>query len=200
MVTTHKPAMRPDTADKCDVIVVGAGFAGLYMLHRLLKLGLSVTVFEAGTDVGGTWFWNRYPGARCDVESLEYSYSFSEELQQQWRWTERYATQPEILSYIGHVAERFDLKKHVTLETRIVSAEFDETADLWTVESDKGDVVSARYCIMATGCLSTAALPKVPGLERFQGKTYHTGLWPTEPVDFRGSGWVWWALARRPSS
>ena len=192
MATTHKPDNRPDTADtadtadKCDVIVVGAGFAGLYMLHRLLKLGLSVTVFEAGTDVGGTWFWNRYPGARCDVESLEYSYSFSEDLQQEWRWTERYATQPEILSYIGHVAERFELKKHIQLETRIVSAEFDEAADLWTVTSDKGDVVSARYCIMATGCLSTAALPKVPGLESFQGKTYHTGLWPTDPVDFSG--------------
>ena len=186
MATTHKPANRPGIADKCDVIVVGAGFAGLYMLHRLLKLGLGVRVFEAGTDVGGTWFWNRYPGARCDVESLEYSYSFSENLQQEWRWTERYATQPEILSYIGHVAERFDLKKHVQLETRIVSAEFDETADLWTVKSDKGDVVSARYCIMATGCLSTAAMPKVPGLERFQGNTYHTGLWPTDPVDFSG--------------
>ncbi len=186
MATTHQPDNRPGIADKCDVIVVGAGFAGLYMLHRLLKLGLSVTVFEAGTDVGGTWFWNRYPGARCDVESLEYSYSFSEDLQQEWRWTERYATQPEILSYIGHVAERFELKKHIQLETRIVSAEFDETADLWTVTSDKGDVVSARYCIMATGCLSTAALPKVPGLESFQGKTYHTGLWPTDPVDFSG--------------
>ena len=186
MATTHKPVNRPGIADKCDVVVVGAGFAGLYMLHRLLKLGLSVTVFEAGTDVGGTWFWNRYPGARCDVESLEYSYSFSEDLQQEWRWTERFATQPEILSYIGHVAERFELKKHIQLETRIVSAEFDETADLWTVTSDKGDVVSARYCIMATGCLSTAALPKVPGLERFQGKTYHTGLWPTDPVDFSG--------------
>ena len=186
MATTHKPANRPDTADKCDVIVVGAGFAGLYMLHRLLKLGLNARVFEAGTDVGGTWFWNRYPGARCDVESLEYSYSFSEDLQQEWRWTERYATQPEILNYIGHVAERFDLKKHIQLETRITSAEFDEGADLWTVTSDKGDVVSAPYCIMATGCLSTAALPTVPGLESFRGKTYHTGLWPTDPVDFSG--------------
>ena len=186
MSTIAEAAGRSGVSTRCDVIVVGAGFAGLYMLHRLLKLGLSVTVFEAGTDVGGTWFWNRYPGARCDVESLEYSYSFSEELQQEWRWSERYATQPEILRYIGHVAERFDLKRHIRLETPVVSAEFDRAVNLWTVKTDKGDRVSAQYCIMATGCLSTAALPKVPGLERFQGKTYHTGLWPTDPLDFTG--------------
>ncbi len=183
---------NPDTVSAAtlptqyDVIVVGAGFAGLYMLYRLLNLGMNVKVFEAGTGVGGTWFWNRYPGARCDVESLEYSYSFSGELQQEWKWTEKYATQPEILRYINHVAERFDLKQRVQFETRIVVAEFDKNANLWTVKTDKGDLVSARYCIMATGCLSTASMPKVPGLDRFEGKTYHTGLWPSEAVDFSG--------------
>ena len=182
----------PDTASastlptQYDVVVVGAGFAGLYMLYRLVYLGMNVKVFEAGTGVGGTWFWNRYPGARCDVESLEYSYSFSDELQQEWKWTEKYATQPEILRYINHVAERFDLKQRVQFETRVVAAEFDNNANLWTVKTDKGEIVSARYCIMATGCLSTASLPKVPGLDRFEGKTYHTGLWPSESVDFSG--------------
>ena len=186
MSTTPQAARQAGLSTPCDVIVVGAGFAGLYMLYRLLKLGLNVKVFEAGTDVGGTWFWNRYPGARCDVESLEYSYSFSDDLQQQWKWTEKYATQPEILRYINHVAERFDLKRRVQLETRVVSAEFDKNANLWTVKTDKDDVLAARYCIMATGCLSTASLPKIPGLDSFEGKTYHTGLWPNETVNFTG--------------
>src|SRR5881397_4086423 len=138
-----------------DAVIVGAGFAGLYMLHRLRGLGLSARVYEAGRGVGGTWFWNRYPGARCDVESMDYSYSFSDELQQEWRWTERYSSQPEILRYINHVADRFDLRRDITLETRVTAAHFDEATDRWTVRTDRGHEVSARFCIMATGCLST---------------------------------------------
>jgi cyclohexanone monooxygenase len=167
-------------------VVVGAGFAGLYMLHRLRRLGLSVRVFEAGDGIGGTWYWNRYPGARCDVESMDYSYSFSDELQQKWKWTERYASQPEILTYIDHVADRFDLRRDIQLSTRVTSATFDEAARRWTVTTDRGDRVSARFCIMATGCLSTAQVPELPGRETFRGKTYHTGRWPHEGVDFTG--------------
>ena len=143
-------------------VVVGAGFAGLYMLHRLRQLGLSARVFEAGDGVGGTWYWNRYPGARCDVESMDYSYSFSDELQQEWKWSERYASQPEILTYINHVADRFDLRRDIQLSTRVTAATFDEAARQWTVTTDRGDRVSARFCIMATGCLSSAQVPEVP--------------------------------------
>src|SRR5947209_6829963 len=169
-----------------DAVVVGAGFAGLYTLHRLRGLGLSVRVFEAGKGVGGTWYWNRYPGARCDVESMDYSYSFSDELQQEWKWTERYAPQPEILKYINHVADRFDLRRDIQLETRVTTAVFDDTTGRWTVETDRGDRVSAQFCIMATGCLSSAQVPKFKGLESFEGRWYHTGHWPHEGVDFTG--------------
>src|SRR5262244_1308656 len=169
-----------------DAVIVGAGFAGLYMLHRLRGLGLTARVFEAGKGVGGTWYWNRYPGARCDVESMDYSYSFSDELQQEWRWTERYSSQPEILKYINHVADRFDLRRDITLETRVTSAVFDETTDRWLVRTDRGDEVSARFCIMATGCLSTTQQPKFKGLESFKGTWYHTGHWPHAGVDFTG--------------
>ena len=169
-----------------DAVIVGAGFAGLYMLHRLRGLGLSARVYEAGGGVGGTWYWNRYPGARCDVESMDYSYSFSEELQQEWHWTERYAAQPEILRYANHVANRFDLRRDIQLETRVTSAVFDEAADRWTIETDRGDRVSAQFCIMATGCLSDAQMPEIPGLETFAGRWYHTGRWPHEGVDFTG--------------
>jgi cyclohexanone monooxygenase len=167
-----------------DAVVVGAGFAGLYMLHRLRGLGFSTRVYEAGDGVGGTWYWNRYPGARCDVESLDYSYSFSEELQQQWRWTERFAPQAEILAYANHVADRFDLRRDIQLGTRVTSAAFDEATRRWTVETDRGDRVSARFGIMATGCLSTAQVPAFPGLETFAGRRYHTGHWPHGGVDF----------------
>jgi len=169
-----------------DVVVVGAGFAGLYMLYRLRGLGLQVQVIEAGSDVGGTWFWNRYPGARCDVESMEYSYSFSEELQQEWDWTERYATQPEILRYINHVADRFDLRQDVQFNTRVRSAIFDEATGRWTVTTEKGQIVNTQFCVMATGCLSAAKPPEIKGRDLFKGSTYHTGLWPHEPVDFTG--------------
>jgi cyclohexanone monooxygenase len=172
--------------DQLDAVIVGAGFAGLYMLYRLRGLGLSAHVFEAGDGVGGTWYWNRYPGARCDVESLDYSYSFSDELQQEWHWTERYASQPEILRYINHVADRFDLRRDVTLSTRVTAATFDEAAGRWTVRTDRGHTVSAWFCIMATGCLSDAQVPDIPGRESFAGPWYHTGRWPHEGVDFTG--------------
>jgi cyclohexanone monooxygenase len=175
-----------DGGRQVDAVVVGAGFAGLYMLHRLRGLGLSARVFEAGDGVGGTWYWNRYPGARCDVESMDYSYSFSDELQQEWTWTERYAAQPEILKYINHVADRFDLRRDIQLSTRVTSAVFDEATSRWAIETDHGDRVSARFCIMATGCLSTAQVPTFPGLETFRGTRYHTGHWPHEGVDFTG--------------
>jgi len=166
-----------------DVLIVGAGFAGLYMLHRLRSAGLEAIVYEAGSGIGGTWFWNRYPGARCDIESIEYSYQFSEELQQEWEWSERYATQPEILRYIEHVAKRFDLLPHVELNTRVNSAIFDETRGRWSVETDRS-VVSAQFCIMATGCLSSMNTPDFKGLDRFEGSWFHTGRWPHQGVDF----------------
>lgn len=169
-----------------DAIVVGAGLGGLYVLHRLREMGLRVRVFEAGSGVGGTWFWNRYPGARCDIESMEYSYSFSDELQQEWKWPERYGTQPEILRYINHVAERFDLLRDIQLNTRVVSAVFDAAVNRWTVTTDKDDVMTAHYCVMASGNLSTPRVPNFNGIESFQGKWYHSGLWPHEGVDFTG--------------
>jgi cyclohexanone monooxygenase len=169
-----------------DVIVVGAGLGGLYALHRLRGLGLKAKAFEAGSGVGGTWFWNRYPGARCDVESMEYSYSFSDDLQQEWKWPERYGTQSEILRYVNHVADRFDLRRDIQLNTRVISAVFDTKANRWTVKTDKGDVVSAQFCIMATGNLSTPRVPDFKGLNTFKGKWYHTGMWPHEDVDFTG--------------
>ena len=169
-----------------DAIVIGAGVGGLYAIYRLRKLGLKLRAFEAGSDVGGTWYWNRYPGCRCDVESMEYSYSFSDELQQEWHWPERYGTQPEILRYINHVADRFDLRRDIVFGTRVKQAIFDSGTNVWTVTTDKGHVAKARFCIMATGNLSTPRMPNYPGLESFKGKFYHTGLWPHEGVDFTG--------------
>jgi cyclohexanone monooxygenase len=169
-----------------DVAIVGAGFAGLYMLHKVRELGLTAVAIEAGGDVGGTWYWNRYPGARCDVESMQYSYEFSDDLQQEWDWSERYATQPEILRYAQHVADRFDLRPHIRFDTRVVSATFDEGTDTWTVRPDAGDDLTAWFVVMATGCLSSANLPDIPGRDSFAGSSYHTGQWPHEPVDFTG--------------
>jgi cyclohexanone monooxygenase len=170
---------------KLDAVVVGAGLAGVYMLYRLRQMGLTARVFEAGGGIGGTWYWNRYPGARCDIESLEYSYQFSDELQQEWNWSERYATQPEILRYINHVADRFELRDHMQFNTRVEAAHYDEGAALWQVQTSQGPV-SARFCVMATGCLSCANTPDLPGLDGFQGDWYHTGAWPHEGVDFTG--------------
>ncbi|MEN3273507.1 MAG: hypothetical protein V7636_2268 [Actinomycetota bacterium] len=169
-----------------DVVIVGAGFGGMYMLHRLRGLGLSVIVFDVAAGVGGTWYWNRYPGARCDVESMQYSYSFSEEIQQEWQWSELFAAQPEILRYANYVADKLDLRRDMRFETRVTAAEFNEMTNRWTVRTDRGDVVSARFCIMATGCLSVPRKPDFPGIESFEGDTYHTGLWPHEGVDFTG--------------
>ncbi len=167
-----------------DAVIVGAGFAGLYMLHRLRGLGMTARVFEAGADVGGTWYWNRYPGARCDIESMQYSFSFSEELQQEWEWTERFAPQPEILRYARHVADRFGLRSDIAFNTRVTGAAFDDGR--WTVRTDRGGEASARFCIMATGCLSAGRLPDIEGIDRFAGRSYHTGAWPHEGVDFTG--------------
>jgi cyclohexanone monooxygenase len=185
-VMEDSSSAAPVDVGQLDVAVVGGGLGGLYALHRLRGLGLSVRVFEAGSGVGGTWFWNRYPGARCDVESMEYSYGFSDALQQEWKWPERYGGQPEILRYINHVADRFDLRRDIELNTRVVSAVFDPAAGLWTLGTDRGDRVIARYCVMASGNLSTPRVPEFKGLETFQGAWYHTGLWPHEGVDFSG--------------
>lgn len=169
-----------------DVVIVGAGFAGLYMLHRVRALGLTAHIVERGEDVGGTWYWNRYPGARCDIESVDYSYSFDEELTRAWRWTERYAAQPEILSYIGHVADRFGLRDGITFGTTVERADWDDEAGRWTLRCDTGLTVHATFCVMATGCLSVAKQPEFPGLSQFGGQWYHTGRWPHVPVDFTG--------------
>jgi len=182
----HANPRRALAPDEFDVVIVGAGLAGLYTIHRLRRLGFKVRAFEAGSGVGGTWFWNRYPGARCDVESLEYSYSFSDPLQQEWRWPERYGTQPEILRYINHVADRFDLRRDVQLNTRVTQAAFDTKANQWTVRTDQGDVVRARYCVMASGNLSTPRVPDFKGLQDFRGQWHHSGLWPRDGVDFTG--------------
>ncbi|MBR1188573.1 NAD(P)/FAD-dependent oxidoreductase [Bradyrhizobium sp. AUGA SZCCT0160] len=178
---------RPAEVDAVfDAVIVGAGFAGMYMLHRLRGLGFTARVYEAGGGVGGTWYWNRYPGARCDVESMQYSFSFSEELDQQWDWSEKYAPQPEILAYANHVADRFDLRQHIRFDTRVTDASFDEIAKGWRIETDRGDRVFAKFCIMAIGCLSAANHPPFKGREDFKGPVYHTGEWPHEGVDFTG--------------
>ncbi|EDP66560.1 FAD dependent oxidoreductase [alpha proteobacterium BAL199] len=169
-----------------DAVIVGAGFAGLYMLHRLRGLGFSAQVVEAGGGVGGTWYWNRYPGARCDVESIQYSYQFSDELQQEWEWSERYAAQPEILRYAEHVAERFDLHRDIRFDTRVTLAAFDDSARRWVIDTEVGDRLRATWCIMATGCLSASNIPNFEGRDSFTGATYHTGHWPHEGVDFSG--------------
>jgi cyclohexanone monooxygenase len=175
------------SSQEFDAVIVGAGFSGLYMLHRLRQQGVSAVVYEAGTSVGGTWFWNRYPGARVDIESQEYCYSFSPELDAEWKWTERYAAQPELLAYLNHVADRFDLRRDIRLETRVTTAHYDEAARRWRVTTDRGDEVACRFCIMATGCLSVPkADAELPGADSFAGDSWHTGRWPDGGVDFTG--------------
>lgn len=171
---------------KVDVAVVGAGFSGLYLIKRLRDLGLSFRVFEAGSGVGGTWYWNRYPGARCDVESMQYSYSWDPELEQEWKWSETFAPQPEILEYANHVTDRYDMRKHIEFNTRVVAQTYDEAAQRWQVALSTGETLSARFCVMATGCLSSPRAPEINGADSFQGATYHTGQWPHEGVDLAG--------------
>ena len=175
-----------DDGARFDVIVVGAGFAGMYLLHRLRGMGMTARIYETGYTVGGTWYWNRYPGARCDAESLAYSYSFSRELEQEWTWSERYATQPEILRYAEYVADRFDLRRDIRFERRVTRARFDEARSEWTVETDRGDSASARFCIMATGCLSVPQEPSIPGLEDFGRELHYASRWPHHEVSFAG--------------
>ena len=169
-----------------DVLIIGAGFAGMYMLYRMRKLNFKVLAIESASDVGGTWYWNRYPGARCDVESIEYSYSFSEELQQDWQWTHRFSDQPEILKYANHVADRFDLRPDIKFDTKVISANYNSESKLWEVDTDKGDLYFARFCIMATGTLSAPNDPDFEGLDNFKGEWYMTSKWPHQPPDFKG--------------
>jgi cyclohexanone monooxygenase len=169
-----------------DIVIIGAGFAGMYMLHKVRQLGLDARVFEAGSDVGGTWYWNRYPGARCDIESMEYSYQFDDGLQQEWEWTERYAAQPEILRYARHVADKFELRSDIQFDTRVESAVFDEADGVWRVATDDGETCLANFVVAATGCLSVPITPDIPGTANFKGEVYHTGRWPHEEVDFTG--------------
>jgi cation diffusion facilitator CzcD-associated flavoprotein CzcO len=169
-----------------DVLVVGAGFAGMYAVYRFRALGLRVRALEAGSDVGGTWYWNRYPGARCDVPSLEYSYGFSPELEQEWDWPEVFSAQPDILRYANHVADRFDLRRDMQFDTRVVAIEYLEHESLWRLTTDAGEQFRAPFCVMATGCLSVPNQPRIEGAGRFTGEVYHTGTWPKHPVDLAG--------------
>jgi cyclohexanone monooxygenase len=173
-------------ASSVDAVIVGAGFSGLYLLHRLRKLGFSTRLFERGGGVGGTWYWNRYPGARCDVESMQYSYSFDEDLQQEWPWPEKFSAQPDILAYANHVTDRFELRRHIDFDTEVNAAHFESGRRRWKIETDSGERLTAKYFIMATGCISTAQTPKLNGLKSYRGNTYHTGSWPHEKVDFTG--------------
>jgi len=180
------PVTENRAAENYDAVIVGAGLAGLYQLYLLRQLGLHARIIEAADGVGGTWFWNRYPGARCDVQSMSYSYSFSPELEQEWEWTEKYPTQPEILRYLNHVAERFDLTRDITLSTRVVSAQYDDATARWTLRTDTGSTMTAQFVIMATGCLSASKLPEIPGLERYRGRKHHTARWGKEEIRFDG--------------
>ena len=186
MSSTPENDSQRDAGKRFDVIVVGAGFAGMYLLHRLRKMGLTARVYEAGHSVGGTWYWNRYPGARCDAESLAYSYSFSSELETEWNWSERYATQPEILRYAEHVADKFDLKRDIRFERRVTAAHYDDRSNSWTVETDRGDRATASFCVMATGCLSVPQEPQIAGLKEFAGALHYASRWPHTPVNFSG--------------
>ncbi|CAF3762650.1 unnamed protein product [Rotaria sp. Silwood1] len=184
--TNETMSVNDKSSDVIDVIIIGAGFSGLYMLYRLRQQGFSARILEAGDGVGGTWYWNRYPGARCDIESLQYSYSFSEELQKEWKWSEVFAPQSEILSYANYVADKFDLRKDIQLGTHVTAAIFDDNHSRWEIQTKCGNHLLTKFCIMATGCLSAARIPNIKGLDHFKGHYYHTGQWPHEGVNFSG--------------
>jgi cation diffusion facilitator CzcD-associated flavoprotein CzcO len=171
---------------KLDVVVVGAGFGGMYAIHKFREMGLAVQGFEAGGDVGGVWYWNRYPGARVDLPSIDYSYSFSPEIEQEWTWSEYFAAQPELLAYIDFVATKLDLRRSFQFDTRVTGAVWDEARALWTVTTDRGQTFETRYCVMATGPLSVPKDPEIPGIDRFKGELYRAGRWPHHPVEFKG--------------
>ncbi len=186
-IPSGAPEGESRTVCPLDALIIGAGFSGLYQLYCLRdRLGLSVQVLEAGAGIGGTWYWNRYPGARCDSESHSYCYSFSQELTREWEWSERYPGPPEILRYLNYVADRFDLKRDIRLNTRVAAAHYDEAANLWHVSTEAGEAFTAQFLITAVGCLSSANVADIPGLDTFEGRWYHTGQWPHEGVDFRG--------------
>ena len=187
---TREPGGRgmanAEAKQEYDLVIVGAGFSGMYMLHRARSLGLTARVYEAGSGVGGTWFWNRYPGARVDIRSLEYSFSFSEDLENEWRWSERYAPQAELLTYAEHIADRFDLRRDIQLNTRVTAAQFDEARNRWGVTTDTGERISTKFVILATGCLSVPTEVDFAGIDSFPGPVYRTSRWPHDGVDFGG--------------
>ncbi len=186
VATRASEATSASRAEMMDVAVVGAGFAGLYLLHRLRKAGFATVVFDEAGDVGGTWYWNRYPGARCDVQTIDYTYTFDPELDRSWTWSERYATQPEILRYLGYVADRYDLRRYIRFHTKVTAAVWNQERDRWLLTTDNGGTVSCRYYIMATGCLSSPKPPEIDGVRDFKGDVYFTGRWPHEEVKFAG--------------
>ena len=179
--------MTENATTHYDAVVIGAGFAGMYMLKRLRdELGMNTLVYEAGDGVGGTWYWNRYPGARCDSESYIYCFSFDDDLLQEWNWSGKYPEQPEILRYLNHVADRFDLRSGIQFNTRVTAAHFNDDKGLWEVQTDQGDRVTAQYVVTAIGCISTGQIPNIPGLDSFEGESHHTGAWPHDGVEFEG--------------
>jgi cation diffusion facilitator CzcD-associated flavoprotein CzcO len=183
---SHTTSGSKTQTQKVDAALVGAGFAGLYLLHRLRKSGFATVVFDEADDVGGTWYWNRYPCARCDIQTVDYSYTFDPELESAWTWSEKYATQPEILRYLDFVADRYDLRRDIRFHTKVTAATWDEAAERWLLTTDNGATVSCRYCIMATGCLSSPNPPEIDGVNDFKGEVYFTGRWPHEEVKFAG--------------
>ena len=178
--------MTESNTTDVDVVIVGAGFAGMYQLVRMRRAGFNAVVLETADDVGGTWYWNRYPGARCDILTVDYSYSWDPELEQEWTWSERYATQPEILRYAQFVADKHDLRRDIRFNTRVESAEWNDDTKRWTVHTDTGGDVTAKFYVMATGCLSMPKVPDIEGTDRFTGEVYFTSTWPHDGVDFTG--------------
>ena len=186
MVAARASEASGSKTQQVDVAVVGAGFAGLYLLHRLRKAGFTTVALDEAGDVGGTWYWNRYPGARCDIQTIDYSYTFDPELEGAWKWSEKYATQPEILRYLGFVADRYDLRRDIRFHTKVTAATWDQVAERWQLTTDHGATISCRYYIMATGCLSSPKPPEIDGVKDFKGKVYFTGRWPHEELKFVG--------------